>query len=272
MKPSFFDKIQKSHSRSKELPGVAEIDDFIVNLMQFLFPELNNIRLRSELEIDTAYNILKLQFEELLMKTSACKSQGVKSVCEAFFDGLEYVYDRCIEDAEAILAGDPAAHDSKEVLRSYPGFYAIAVYRIAHSMLELGIPYLPRILTEYAHGRTGIDIHPGAKIGHRFCIDHGTGIVIGETTVIGDGVKLYQGVTLGALSVSKEMAKTKRHPSIGHNVVIYAGATILGGQTEVGDNCIIGGNVWLTHSLKANSKIFYDSQDTHKLKEVVSDE
>jgi serine O-acetyltransferase len=136
-------------------------------------------------------------------------------------------------------------------------------------MLQLGIPYLPRILTEYAHNRTGIDIHPGAVIGHHFCIDHGTGIVIGETTTIGDHVKIYQGVTLGALSVSKEMAKTKRHPTIGNNVVIYAGATILGGQTVIGDNCIIGGNVWLTHSLNPNSKIFYDSQDSHKLNEIL---
>jgi len=268
MKSSFFKKISRSHTLPKELPGVAEIDEFIINLMQFLFPELNNIRLQSELEINTGYNLMKLQFQQLLLKTKACHAEGIHSVCEAFFNDLEHVYDRCLEDAEAILSGDPAAHDRKEIIRCYPGFYAIAVYRVAHAMLGLGIPYLPRILTEHAHGRTGIDIHPGAEIGHSFCIDHGTGVVIGETTIIGDQVKLYQGVTLGALSVSKGMAKTKRHPTIGNNVVIYAGATILGGETIVGDNCIIGGNVWLTHSLKSNSKIFYDSDDAHTLKEI----
>jgi serine O-acetyltransferase len=268
MTSSFFDKIQRSHQLPKELPGVAEIDDFIQKLMQFLFPELNNIRLESRLEIETAFNLLHLQFEQLLLKTKACDATGVKDICSRFFTGLESAYGMCMEDAEAILAGDPAATDRKEVIRSYPGFYAISIYRIAHLMLRLEIPYLPRILTEYAHSRTGIDIHPGAKIGHRFCIDHGTGVVLGETSIIGNDVKIYQGVTLGALSVTKEMARTKRHPTIGNNVVIYAGATILGGSTIIGDNCIIGGNVWITESIPANSKIFYDSEHTHRMKAI----
>ena len=219
------------------------------------------MRLQTKLEIETQFNVIKLSFEQLLLKTKACDSDGVVSICNEFFRQLEDVYDRSVEDARAILAGDPAAYDLKEVIRSYPGFFAIAIYRIAHLMLDLGIPYLPRIFTEYAHARTGIDIHPGAQIGHHFCIDHGTGVVIGETAVIGNNVKIYQGVTLGALSVSKEMAKTKRHPTIGDRVVIYAGATILGGKAQIGSDSIIGGNVWITKSVPPNSRIHYDSRD-----------
>ena len=138
---------------------------------------------------------------------------------------------------------------------SYPGFYAILVYRIAHALDHLSVPVMPRMLTEYSHGKTGIDIHPKAKIGKSFCIDHGTGIVIGETTEIGDFVKIYQGVTLGAISVSKEKASLKRHPSIGDFVTIYSGATILGGKTNIGHHTVIGGNVWLTHSIDPYSVV-----------------
>jgi serine O-acetyltransferase len=266
MQDSFFNKIADAHFHPKALPGEKEIDEFIVHLLQFLFPELNNIRYQSELEIQTEFNRLRLDLEQLLLKTKACDQEGVASKCRRFFQGIEPVYDRCQEDAKAILSGDPAAHDQKEVIRCYPGFFAIAVYRIAHLMYELDIPYLPRIFTEYAHARTGIDIHPGATIGQRFCIDHGTGVVIGETTQIGNDVKIYQGVTLGALSVTKELAKTKRHPTIGDHVVIYAGATILGGQTVIGTNSIIGGNVWLTESVEANSRIYYQSSEIQVIK------
>lgn len=257
MKASFLDKLSEAHNIPKMLPGEEEIDNFIVGLLQFLFPELNNIRFTSDLEIVTRFNQLKIEFKELLEKTQACEADGITSKCEEFFDELEAVYDRCKEDAEAIYSGDPAAVDQKEVIRSYPGFFAIAVYRIAHLMYQLQIPYLPRIFTEYAHSRTGIDINPHATIGHRFCIDHGTGVVIGETCHIGNDVKIYQGVTLGALSVDKKMAKTKRHPTIGNNVVIYAGATILGGDTIIGNDSIIGGNVWITESVAEKSKVSY---------------
>ncbi|MEO1713071.1 MAG: serine O-acetyltransferase, partial [Bacteroidota bacterium] len=147
-----------------------------------------------------------------------------------------------------------------EVIRTYPGFFAIAVYRIAHGIRNLGIPLIPRILTEHAHSETGIDIHPGAIIGDSFCIDHGTGVVIGETVVIGNHVKMYQGVTLGALSVTKELAATKRHPTIEDGVVIYSGATILGGETTIGHNSIIGGNVWLTKSVPPYSILYYKAE------------
>jgi len=140
------------------------------------------------------------------------------------------------------------------------GFYAIAAYRIAHELHSLGVQGTPRIITEHAHSKTGIDIHPGASIGDHFCIDHGTGVVIGETSVIGDHVKIYQGVTLGALSVNKEDATKKRHPTLEDNVVVYAGATILGGETVIGKGSVIGGNVWLTSSVPSNSKIYYQAK------------
>lgn len=154
----------------------------------------------------------------------------------------------------------PAAKNRDEVIRSYPGFYAISIYRIANLLHQLKVPFIPRILTEIGHSKTGIDIHPAATIGHHFFIDHGTGIVIGETTTIGDRVKLYQGVTLGALSVAKSMTATKRHPTIENDVVIYAGATILGGKTIIGHNSLIGGNVWLTESVPAHTTVYNKPQ------------
>ncbi|AWH85430.1 serine acetyltransferase [Flavobacterium album] len=172
------------------------------------------------------------------------------------------------DDLKAIFEFDPAAKSRSEVLVSYPGFFAIAVYRIAHELWENNVPVLPRMLSEYVHGKTGIDIHPGAKIGERFFIDHGTGIVIGETSVIGDDVKIYQGVTLGALSVSKADASVQRHPTIGNGVTIYANATILGGATVIGDGSVIGGNVWITHSVPPNSLVYHKSEVTIKSRDV----
>jgi serine O-acetyltransferase len=166
------------------------------------------------------------------------------------------VHERSLEDAAAILAGDPAAESLDEVIAAYPGFLAIAAHRLAHAADELDVPVVPRLMAELAHSRSGIDIHPAATIGHSFCIDHGTGIVIGETAVIGDEVKLYQGVTLGALSVSKSKAGTKRHPTIGDRVVIYANATVLGGDTTIGADSIIGGNVFLTSSVPPGSLVY----------------
>ena len=259
MDSNFLKKIAASHDRPKALPGSEEIDSFLVRLLQFLFPELNNIRLTKEEELDLEYSEIKRAFEQLLEKTRACESQQVLSICEYFFKELESVYDLCLEDAQAILDGDPAANDLREVIRTYPGFLAIAIYRIAHIMTHIDVPYLPRIFTEYAHSKTGIDIHPKAQIGRYFCIDHGTGVVIGETTVIGNHVKIYQGVTLGALSVNKDMALIKRHPTIKDQVVIYAGATILGGDTVIGENSIIGGSVWITESVLPNSRVYHTS-------------
>jgi len=168
---------------------------------------------------------------------------------------LEGVRAALLLDAQAIYDGDPAAHSRDEVILAYPGFAATAVYRLAHTLHTIGVPLVSRLLTELAHRDTGIDIHPGAQIGASFAIDHGTGIVIGETAVLGARVKLYQGVTLGALSVTKDKANTKRHPTLGDDVVIYANATVLGGDTIIGAGSRIGGNVWLTQSVPAHSRV-----------------
>ncbi|HBG36694.1 MAG TPA: serine O-acetyltransferase [Treponemataceae bacterium] len=170
-------------------------------------------------------------------------------------------------DAKAAMEGDPAAKSVEEVILSYPGLEAILVHRIAHFLCENGVPIIPRIMSEYIHGKTGIDIHPGAKIGESFFIDHGTGLVIGETTIIGNNVKLYQGVTLGALSVKKEMADKKRHPTIEDRVTVYPGATILGGDTIIGAGSVIGGNVWVTKSVPPNSTVrYFQNGDTNSQK------
>lgn len=261
MNEKLLKKITDAHSQPKLLPGRGEMNAFLVRLLQLLYPELNNERFDSIKKVSQEFDTLNSEFKGLLSRTKACDIQCIDSICSSFFEGLEQVYDMSMEDAWAICEGDPAAKDKKEVVRTYPGFLAIAIYRIAHSMVDIGIPYLPRIFTEYAHANTGIDIHPAAQIGRKFCIDHGTGIVIGETTNIGDNVKIYQGVTLGALSVSKDMAMTKRHPTIGDDVVIYSGATILGGDTVIGTHSIIGGNVWLTGSVEPHSTIYYKGQE-----------
>jgi serine O-acetyltransferase len=169
------------------------------------------------------------------------------------------------KDIRAALEGDPAAKSYDEIIFSYPGIRAITIYRIAHELYHLNVPLMPRIMTEYAHSHTGVDIHPGAQIGESFFIDHGTGVVIGETCVIGNCVRIYQGVTLGAISLSKAEVKKlrskKRHPSIKDDVIIYANATILGGDTVVGERSVIGGNVWLTHSVSPDTEVFIKKQD-----------
>ena len=187
------------------------------------------------------------------------------ALCDAFIRELPHIRHLLLKDIEALYAGDPAASCREEVLLCYPGFYAISIYRMAHLLYTLRVPLLPRIMTEYAHEKTGIDIHAGATIGEYFFIDHGTGIVIGETTVIGDHVKLYQGVTLGAKSFELDengnpVKNIKRHPNIGSHVIIYANATILGGSTTIGDGCTIGGNVWLTHSVEPGQVVYYSEK------------
>ena len=175
-------------------------------------------------------------------------------IIKKYFDNLPNILSLIKLDVTAGYVGDPAATSEEEIILCYPAFIAIGTYRFAHPLYEMGVKILPRLMAEYAHGKTGIDIHPGAKIGKSFFIDHGTGVVIGETTVIGDNVKIYQNVTLGAKSFSKNedgslVKGMKRHPNVGNNVVIYAGATILGGDTFIGDNVVIGGNSWITKSV-----------------------
>jgi len=194
-----------------------------------------------------------------LCYVSDSKEKAERSAME-IIEALPDILSDLKTDIIAAYQGDPAATSYDEVILTYPAFKTIGIYRIAHKLYEMKIPILPRMLTEYAHQLTGIDIHPGATIGQYFFIDHGTGVVVGETTIIGDHVKLYQNVTLGAKSfeVTEDgplVKGTKRHPNIGDHVVVYAGATILGGQTYIGERCVIGGNVWLTHSLEANKTI-----------------
>lgn len=190
-----------------------------------------------------------------------------EDVADALFAKLPAIRETLETDIQAGYEGDPAATCPEEVMLAYPAFEAISIFRIAHELYLMKVPMLPRMMTEYAHSLTGIDIHPGATIGPYFFIDHGTGVVIGETTVIGEHVKLYQGVTLGAKSFAVKADGTlvkgnKRHPNIGNNVVIYAGATILGGDTYIGDNCVIGGNVWLTHSVEPGKRVLTAREQT----------
>ncbi len=185
-----------------------------------------------------------------------------QTVAEVFFETFPSIYEKLLKDAAAVSQYDPAAQSIEEVLITYPGFYATAVYRIAHNLWKQGAGILPRLFTEYAHSKTGIDIHPGAEIGESFFIDHGTGIVIGETTLIGNHVKIYQGVTLGALNTLKDKASAldRRHPTIEDNVIIYPGAAILGGKAVIGHDSIIGANVWITDRIPPFSQVSHKSE------------
>ena len=185
-----------------------------------------------------------------------------KITCE-FFERIPRVREFLETDLEAAFDGDPAVFDKTEIILSYPGFYAITVNRLAHEIFALGVPLIPRILTEFAHSRTGIDIHPGATIGKYFFIDHGTGIVIGETTVIGEHVKIYQGVTLGAVSTTggQKLKGIKRHPTIEDGVTIYSGASILGGDTVIGKGCVIGGNAFITKSVAPQTTVSIKNEE-----------
>ena len=202
-----------------------------------------------------------------------CHGRDAREIANAFVAALPEVKRLVETDVEAAYEGDPAAMSRMEVVMSYPGLYAVTVHRLAHVLYDLKVPVIPRIMSELAHSKTGIDIHPGAQIGERFFIDHGTGVVIGETTVIGRNVKLYQGVTLGALSFDKDpvtgalVKGVKRHPNVEDNVVIYAGATILGGETTIGHDSEIGGSVWLIESVPPNSRV-YNKPPKPEIKEI----
>ncbi|MGI8637471.1 MAG: serine O-acetyltransferase EpsC, partial [Segetibacter sp.] len=241
----------------KGFPDKQIAEDFIDELFFFLFgaheKKLGQDKLQQQ------YEGIKSTFAALLYELIKNEEQ-VKQHTTSLFAAIPSIYQHLLLDAEAIVKFDPAAQSIEEVLIAYPGFYATAIYRISHQLHLQGIKTLPRLLSEYAHSKTGIDIHPGAEIGDSFFIDHGTGIVVGETAVIGNNVKIYQGVTLGALNVAKSPASTKRHPTIEDNVIIYSGATILGGDTIIGHDCIIGGNVWLTYGVPAYSVVYHKSE------------
>ncbi|MES2826977.1 MAG: serine O-acetyltransferase EpsC [Bacteroidota bacterium] len=259
MNEDFFHHIHHKQNLIEAVPSNQEISDWAMNLLNLLYPERLTTPDYSVNEIKRLFQKLERELVRILNATKVCEHCDNDLVASDFFNVLPEVYRKMNTDINAILNGDPAAKSEFEVIRSYPGFLAIALYRIAHSLLHAQIPIIPRILTEYAHSITGIDIHPAAKIGEYLFIDHGTGIVIGETAIIGNYVKLYQGVTLGALSVDKNQMNVKRHPTIEDEVIIYSGATILGGDTVIGRACIIGGNVWLTKSVPANSTVYHQS-------------
>ncbi len=252
--------LSNSRKSCHNLPHKAEVYHFVDAILEMLFPHFSQTVFTTSEAIEAELYELRDKGEHLLSSIESILPAPSAVLADTFAEALPGIYSLLIKDAQAMSEGDPAASGIDEVILAYPGFYAIAVYRLAHQLYQLEIPLLPRLLTEYAHQRTGIDIHPGAQIGEYFCIDHGTGIVIGQTTHIGKRVKVYQGVTLGALSVEKQLAGVKRHPTIEDGVVIYAGATILGGETVIGCESIIGGNVWLTDSVKPYSKVYHKSQ------------
>ncbi len=239
-------------------PLKRDVAAFADELLGILFPQLSDDALATPDDLSARLILARRDLRRLVEPLA--EPGRADDVVAGFATALPEIHASLVLDAEAICAGDPAAESVDEVVAAYPGFLAIAIHRIAHAIHHQGVPILPRLLAEVAHTRTGIDIHPGASIGRSFCIDHGTGIVVGETAVIGDDVKLYQGVTLGALSVAKSAAGTKRHPTIGDRVVIYAGATVLGGDTVVGEDSVVGGNVFLTNSVPPGSIVYQTSQ------------
>lgn len=281
--PDLIRAIVESYGRTprmNHLEGLALPDrDKVVEIVDILFGVLypgyfgekgvdhNTIQFQAGSEVEKLHRLLFDQVSRAI--THECKRLGrVCTFCEDkaeevvvdFLAGIPRMRETLDLDVQAAYDGDPAAKSLDEIIFSYPGVFAITIYRISHELHRLGVPLIPRIMTEYAHTVTGIDIHPGARIGKRFFIDHGTGVVVGETTEIGDNVKIYQGVTLGALSFPKDekgnlLRGTKRHPTIEDDVTIYSGATILGGETVVAKGSVVGGNVWLTHSIEPGTKV-----------------
>ena len=240
----------------REVPSMVASRNFIDGLINLLFPLRDNKDIPEE-EVARQWEELQGQFLAIISPLCANSDCCSGELTQRFFEEVPLIYAGLMQDAEHFAACDPAAYSKEEIILCYPGYYAIAVHRFAHEMYRLGIPILPRVISEWAHSRTGIDIHPGATIGKRFYIDHGTGIVIGETAEIGDNVTIYQGVTLGATYVDKGLTGMRRHPKIEDNVILYAGSTILGGNTVIGHDTVVGGNVWLTESVPPYSKVYH---------------
>ncbi len=251
---------KKIHSRTisycNEVPSLAKTHHFINEIINFLFP-IRAEKSTSIVHIEAKWEDIQSQFKALVVPLRPALDKQVEVLAEEFFTSVSILYDNLLQDAEAYLKFDPAAKCPEEIILCYPGYYALSIYRLSHILYKMNIPVLPRVISEFAHTKTGIDIHPGAEIGDNFFIDHGTGIVIGETCIIGNNVKIYQGVTLGALYVGKELANVKRHPTIEDNVIIYAGSTILGGQTTIGHDTVVGGNSWITESVMPFSVVYH---------------
>lgn len=253
----FYQRLFLKQQEAQNMPSNTRIWEWARDVFRLLFPERNPQKLLTVEALKARFQLLENEFCDLLRHSKECADCDHGRIVGNFFRRLPELYELMLTDAQAILDGDPAAKSIREVTRTYPGFLATCIFRMAHQLWLDGLPLIPRILTEYAHERTGIDIHPGATIGEYLHIDHGTGLVIGETTIIGKHVKLYQGVTLGALSVEKVLAGKQRHPIIEDHVIIYAGATILGGDTRIGHHSVIGGNVWLTSSVEPYTTVYH---------------
>lgn len=252
----------------RRLPNRSVIIDIVRDLKSIVFPGYFSTDTSATIfpeyyvghRLNDIYDRLKNQIEIALLyhgeEPEEAATHADRTTC-GFFEQLPEIQRLLLTDVQAGFDGDPAAKSKEEIIFSYPGLFAIYVYRLAHVLYKEEIPFIPRVMSEYAHGRTGIDINPGATIGEYFFIDHGTGVVVGETTEIGNNVKLYQGVTLGALStrMGQQLANVKRHPTIRDNVTIYSNSTVLGGETVVGENTIIGGNTFITESIPANTKV-----------------
>ena len=252
----------------RRLPNRSVIIDIVRDLKSIVFPGYFSTDTSATVfpeyyvghRLNDIYDRLKNQIEIALLyhgeEPEEAAARADRTTC-GFFEQLPEIQRLLLTDVQAGFDGDPAAKSKEEIISSYPGVFAIYVYRLAHILYVENVPHIPRIMTEYAHGKTGIDINPGAVIGDYFFIDHGTGVVIGETTEIGRNVKLYQGVTLGALSTrqGQQLANVKRHPTIHDNVTIYSNSSVLGGETVIGENTIIGGNTFITESIPANTKV-----------------
>lgn len=257
MREKLFSTIQTNFKPEyQKVPNKGLLFNWLEDVLTFLFPTEE----KSTQELTERFSKIEANFIEILFQAERSKAEA-KELSELFHLKLNCILEDLHKDAQEFLENDPASSCLGEVLHTYPGFYAISIYRIAHCLSkDLRIIFIPRMLTEYAHSRTGIDIHPNADIASPFFIDHGTGVVIGETCKIGKNVNIYQGVTLGALQVSKELSGKKRHPTVEDGVVIYANATILGGNTIVGNNSVIGGNVFLTKSVNPYSLVYTKSE------------
>ena len=267
-----------THVDHEPIPSEGYVVDIIDKLREILFPgyfareKIDPVNLKYNIgqSVSVLFDMLSEQITHSMrhdcfrydLPCRECEDQG-KNIALAFLESIPSIRKTLATDVRATYDGDPAANSYDEIIFSYPGMFAVTVYRAAHLLFGFQVPLLPRIMTEHAHSLTGIDIHPGAEIGDRFVIDHGTGVVIGETTVIGKNVRIYQGVTLGALSLPKDAGERlrgkKRHPTIEDDVIIYSGATILGGDTVIGARSVIGGSVWITESVPPDTKVIMET-------------
>jgi serine O-acetyltransferase len=266
-----------THIDYEPIPSEGYIVDIIIKFREILFPgffarekiDPFNLKYIIGQSISDLFDMLSEQITHSIRHDcfrydkpcTECAEQG-QSIALQVLESVPEFRKLLATDVRAAFDGDPAAKSYDEIIFSYPGIFAMMVYRVAHRLFELDVPLLPRIMSEYAHSITGIDVHPGAEIGKKFVIDHGTGVVIGETTEIGDNVRIYQGVTLGALSLPEDAGKRfrgkKRHPTIEDDVIIYSGATILGGDTVIGSRSVIGGNVWITESVPPETRVLME--------------